>query len=186
MEISLNMIADWDRIVTDSAKRYLINSGKIVRNSSNTAIYFAGHKDITFTLEEIKDIDSDEKYNAFIESKQIKEEVVEEKKEPTEIEQVDMLVNTGYTGAIPTPITTNVQEKAPEVPKNEGVVVTPIVETPLKAEPVLDQSPEMMPLAKDKTMTLTKKEAGFSDVILISIIVIVYIAIIVNLVIRLK
>ena len=183
MEINQEMIANWDRIVTNSAKSYLINSGKIVRNSANTAIYFAGHKDITFTLDEIKDIDSDEKYNIFIDSKLNK---VEEKKDPTEIEQVDMLVNTGYTGVISDTPITDTPKSIPEPIKEESVVVTPIVETPVKAEPALNQTPEMMPLAKEKTMTLTKKEAGFSDVLLISVIVLVYIAIIVNLVIRLK
>lgn len=56
-----------------------------------------------------------------------------------------------------------------------------------KAEPTVEKAPEIAPMAK--TMTLAPKEdkqSGFTEVLVLSVIVLVYVAIIVNLVIRLK
>ena len=65
---------------------------------------------------------------------------------------------------------------------------TPVSETPVQkvAEPVVTESPKIVP---SKTLTLNNKDnkqSGVADAIIISVIVIVYIAIIVNLILRLK
>jgi hypothetical protein len=176
MPININTAADFNNKVSDKAKTYLINGGKIMKSSDNSFIHIVNHEDIDFTVDDIKDIDSDEKLKAFIDSKTINNVVPVspsmEKVDPIDRTQVDML----YTQADMKPI----QEEVIPEPK-EAPIVTPI------AEPVENKTPEMIPAAK--TLGLTNpdtKKAGFADVLILSIIVIVYIAIIVNLIIRLK
>lgn len=94
----------------------------------------------------------------------------------------DMLTNTGYTQVISKgPITEEsikiVEENIPEPPK------TGIVET---AIPVITEAPNIAPQTKKLVPKTNEKESGIADAIIISVIVIVYIAIIVNLVIRIK
>lgn len=180
MPININTAADFNNKVSDRAKTYLINGGKIMKSSDNSFIHIVNHEDIDFTVDDIKDIDSDEKLKAFIDSKTINNSVPVspsmEKVDPIDKTQVDMLTNTGYTQVNMKPI----QEEVIPEPK-EAPIVTPI------AEPVENKTPEIIPAAK--TLGLTNpdtKKAGFADVLIISIIVIVYIAIIVNLIIRLK
>lgn len=74
------------------------------------------------------------------------------------------------------------EEPINEMEKSEPVVETPAPSAP--ATPVITEAPKIVP---KKTLKPKKnKESGVADVVILSVIVIVYIAIIVNLVLRLK
>ena len=91
----------------------------------------------------------------------------------------DMLTGTGYTQVMK-PI--NIEE-VPEttIPKET------VIETPKDIEPGITRAPQKVPKVKKFTPVNTpKKESGIADGIILAVIVLVYIAIIVNLVIRLK
>ncbi len=91
----------------------------------------------------------------------------------------DMLTGTGYTQVMK-PI--NIEE-VPEttIPKET------VIETPKDIEPGITRAPQKVPKVKKFTPVNTpKKESGIADGIILAVIVLVYVAIIVNLVIRLK
>lgn len=94
-------------------------------------------------------------------------------------ESPDMLTNTGYTQVM--------EPIKEEVINNTS---TPQVEEPEKevkaATPMVKETPVLNPNKYAKKYTKKNNESGVADVIVLSVIVVVYIAIIVNLVIRLK
>ena len=173
----------FDRIVSDEAKKYLIGNNKIkvVTSGSTIRLCFVGHENISFNMDEIANIKDDESFLAFISKKTLKDKP-EEPKEETR----DMLVGTGYT-AVMDPIKEEpekidepymVQHLREEAKTNENVQ---------RAISQVNHAPKMMPYAKTKTLApKDNKQSGFAEVLVISVIVLVYLAIIVNLVIRLK
>lgn len=193
MDINMNTSAEFNEKVSATAKSFLINGHKIKikKNNDGSRLCIEGYEDLDFTIEEIKDIDTDEKLRAFIDSKTKKEEVpVSPTMETVDLidkTQVDML----YTKSMD-PIKPDVTVDS--APVNIEIVPNPssenliIEKNPEKmAVPQVDEAPNMMPTAK--TYTLSPQDSssgGFADVLIISIIVLVYVAIIVNLIIRIK
>lgn len=163
--------------------------------------YFTAYPDIkNFPLEELMKVDSDEKAAEFAErmrnNLKSKEEVINytsqmengvESVEPTD-EARDMLVGTGYTEVYPKPLVDRVRTVDEYVTEDEPDMVRKIKES---VEPTIPENnivkAPMAPVAKTKTFKAPEnKQSGFAEVIVLSVIVIVYLAIIVNLVIRLK
>ena len=179
MDFNMETAAELDRIVPVSTRKYLLVGKKIIRSGSRLCINGTDEvKNIKFTPEEIKDIDSDAKLEVFINRKLNKESSIDKT-------QVDMLTNTGYTQVMePIKEVAEPVEIVPN-PSSDNIEITTIKED--IAAPIEDKAPTMMPTAK--TLELSKKQdrqAGLADIVVLSIIVIVYIAIIVNLIIRLK
>ena len=77
MDINMNTSAEFNEKVSATAKSFLINGHKIKikKNNDGSRLCIEGYEDLDFTIEEIKDIDTDEKLRAFIDSKTKKEEV---------------------------------------------------------------------------------------------------------------
>ena len=88
----------------------------------------------------------------------------------------DMLVNTGYTAVMP--------------PVDEKIMEPPVVDTPILPPATNVPLATGLKMTK-KPMSFNKKpnsnsQSGFAEVIVLGVVVLVYIAIIVNLIIRLK
>ena len=167
-----------------SAKRFkMVQVGE---HAPYVRMVFAGHENIEFTIEDIIAIDSEEKLQAFFDKKEKLNET-----ENKAYEDRDMLRTEVY----PKGFTEEVRKVDAYVSDGDADMVKAVKEAykeytdkeEEKAEPTVEKAPEIAPMAK--TMTLAPKEdkqSGFTEVLVLSVIVLVYVAIIVNLVIRLK
>ena len=148
-------------------------------NVAKTQFVYGDFPDELVKFDDLLTIRDDASYNAVIEKIKAKNAApVEETpvvSEPVPQTTPDMLVNTGKT-VVMQPVNDNMQIN--EIPADEEKVV----------EPAIERAPTIKPKAK-KPLSLSPKvssQSGFAEAIVLGVIVLVYIAIIVNLIIRLK
>ena len=206
-----------------NANEFLIgclNSGRLKFSSSkddvSSSVYlvFPEHPNINFKLEEVVGITSENKLQAFFESKERLKELqakspaapkkYEESEVPSMVQHImdtkeetrDMMVGTGYTQVISDkPIiaeenldmvqsAVNTTSQTKEVVKDASKHIT--TEEPTIVKHAIEMNNQES-LSKTKTLAPKEdKQSGFSDAVIIGVVVLVYVAIIVNLILRLK
>lgn len=193
-------------VTLDGKTRLVIKTPTI---GSGLEYYLAEYPDIkNFPPEELKNVKDKESAARFAErmrnkpkekEEALKDEIiysshmengvesVEQKEEDTR----DMLVGTGYTTTYPAPLTKVTRDSSEYIVKEgeEPTIVQSVREAFPNgiATPQVTKTPNMAPLAKTKTLAPKEdKQSGFSDVIILGVVVLVYVAIIVNLIIRIK
>ncbi|MBR4830731.1 MAG: hypothetical protein IKZ96_03085 [Bacilli bacterium] len=174
---------DSDKDLSLEQKKFWANI--IVQKTSTSGkqifVYKDNH-DIEVEFEDLKRIHDEDSYRKVLsELPMERAKAATESVQPVEIPKAeapatpDMLVNTGYTVAMePVNPETNVEPHVVDTP------IVPVTHVPLSTGMKMTKKPTSF------NKTKANSQSGFAEVIVLGVVVLVYIAIIVNLIIRLK